>query len=467
MNRATPKLLEAVRHQSVEGRIVPSLERRRLRAYLFMVLIDAALFNISFALAGLVWEGQWAEERAMIAVQAMLPVFFTLALYNYTYGIEALRNWVYASRQALTALVISAGLINFLGFYTKSNEDFSRAVVTLGLLMTAVLLVASRRLIHLFIMRQWGGLVTNRLVIDDGGSGFLFDGAEHISAAEYNLDPASHDPFMLDRLGKLLRHQDQVVVSCPRERREDWAFLLKCSGVYGEIVSEPAHSLGAVGVHRYEALDRTTLVVSTGPLGLRARILKRLFDLVVAGTGLIVLSPLLIVVALLIKLEDGGPVLFIQRRLGRGNQFFDMCKFRSMRQDKLDHDGNRSASREDDRVTRIGAFIRRTSIDELPQILNVLKGDMAIVGPRPHALGSQANNKYFWDIDRQYWQRHCLKPGLTGLAQVRGHRGATEQEKDLTDRLQSDLEYIAGWSLRRDIAIVLRTVRVLTHSNAF
>lgn len=467
MNRATPKLLEAVRHQSVEGRIVPSLERRRLRAYLFMVLIDAALFNISFALAGLVWEGQWAEERAMIAVQAMLPVFFTLALYNYTYGIEALRNWVYASRQALTALVISAGLINFLGFYTKSNEDFSRAVVTLGLLMTAVLLVASRRLIHLFIMRQWGGLVTNRLVIDDGGSGFLFDGAEHISAAEYNLDPASHDPFMLDRLGKLLRHQDQVVVSCPRERREDWAFLLKCSGVYGEIVSEPAHSLGAVGVHRYEALDRTTLVVSTGPLGLRARILKRLFDLVVAGTGLIVLSPLLIVVALLIKLEDGGPVLFIQRRLGRGNQFFDMCKFRSMRQDKLDHDGNRSASREDDRVTRIGAFIRRTSIDELPQILNVLKGDMAIVGPRPHALGSQANNKYFWDIDRQYWQRHCLKPGLTGLAQVRGHRGATEQEKDLTDRLQSDLEYIAGWSLRRDIAIVLRTVRVLTQSNAF
>jgi len=467
MNRATPKLLEAVRHQSVEGRIVPSLERRRLRAYLFMVLIDAALFNISFALAGLVWEGQWAEERAMIAVQAMLPVFFTLALYNYTYGIEALRNWVYASRQALTALVISAGLINFLGFYTKSNEDFSRAVVTLGLVMTAVLLVASRRLIHLFIMRQWGGLVTNRLVIDDGGSGFLFDGAEHISAAEYNLDPASHDPFMLDRLGKLLRHQDQVVVSCPRERREDWAFLLKCSGVYGEIVSEPAHSLGAVGVHRYEALDRTTLVVSTGPLGLRARILKRLFDLVVAGTGLIVLSPLLIVVALLIKLEDGGPVLFIQRRLGRGNQFFDMCKFRSMRQDKLDHDGNRSASREDDRVTRIGAFIRRTSIDELPQILNVLKGDMAIVGPRPHALGSQANNKYFWDIDRQYWQRHCLKPGLTGLAQVRGHRGATEQEKDLTDRLQSDLEYIAGWSLRRDIAIVLRTVRVLTHSNAF
>lgn len=467
MNRATPKLLDAVRHQSVEGRIVPSLERRRLRAYILMLLLDGALFNVSFALASAVWEGQWAHPRAMIAAQAMLPFYFTLALYNDTYGIQALSNWLFAARKALTALVLSAGLINFLAFYTKSNDDFSRATVTIGLAMSAVMLVASRRVIHMFIVRTWGGRVTNRLVIDDGGSDFPFEEADHISAADYNLDPTSHDPFMLDRLGKLLRNQDQVVVSCPRERREDWAFLLKCAGVYGEIVSEPAHSLGAVGVHRYDALDRTTLVVSTGPLGLRARILKRLFDIVVAAAGLLVLSPLLIVVALLIKLEDRGPVLFVQRRLGRGNQFFDMFKFRSMRHDKLDHDGNRSAARDDDRVTRIGAFIRRTSIDELPQIINVLKGDMSIVGPRPHALGSRANNKYFWDIDRQYWQRHCLKPGLTGLAQVRGHRGATEHEKDLTDRLQSDLEYIAGWSLRRDIGIVVRTVRVLSHRNAF
>ena len=116
---------------------------------------------------------------------------------------------------------------------------------------------------------------------------------------------------------------------------------------------------------------------------------------------------------------------------------------------------------------RIGQFLRRSSLDELPQLWNVLKGDMSIVGPRPHAIGSQANNKYFWEVDRKYWQRHCLKPGLTGLAQVRGHRGATEAEKDLTDRLQSDLEYIDGWSLRRDIGIVLRTAMVLKHDNAY
>jgi len=403
----------------------------------------------------------------MITAQVMLPVFFTIALYNGAYGLKALDNWMFAARQGLIALAISAALVNFVGFYTKSNDEFSRGVTTLGLMLVAVLLVSMRRVVAIIIAARWGGRVSNRLVINDGGSSFAFEGADRISAADYNLDPSSHDPFMLDRLGKLLRNQDQVVVSCPRERRQDWAFLLKCAGVYGEIVSEPAHTLGAVGVHRYDVLDRTTLVVSTGPLGLRARILKRAFDVAVALGGLIALSPLLLVVAVLIKLEDRGPVLFIQRRLGRGNQFFDMFKFRSMREEKLDHDGDRSASREDDRVTRIGAFIRRTSIDELPQLLNVLKGDMSIVGPRPHAIGSRANNKYFWDIDRQYWQRHCLKPGLTGLAQVRGHRGATEVEKDLTDRLQSDLEYIAGWSLRRDMGIVVRTARVLTHKNAF
>ncbi len=467
MNRVTPKLLESVRHQAVENKVAPSLERRRLRAYALMLLADGALFNLGFALAALLWEGRWWEPRTMLAAQAMLPVFFTIALYNGSYGVKALGDWLFAARKAVIALLIAAALINFLGFYTKTNEDFSRASVTLGLLFSAILVVILRRVVEVLIQARWGGQVTNRLVIDDGGSSFLIDGAERISAAEYNLVPGSHDPFMLDRLGKLLRNQDQVVVSCPRERREDWAFLLKSAGVYGEIVSEPAHILGAVGVHRYDALDRTTLVVSTGPLGLRARMLKRAFDVAVAGSALLVLSPLLLAVAIAIKLEDRGPVLFVQRRLGRGNQFFDMFKFRSMREDKLDHAGDRSAARDDDRITRVGALIRRTSIDELPQIINVLKGDMSIVGPRPHALGSRANNKYFWDIDRKYWQRHCLKPGLTGLAQVRGHRGATNREKDLTDRLQSDLEYIAGWSIRRDVEIVLRTVMVLRHDNAY
>lgn len=467
MNLASAKPLGSAGLEADGIRLASSLERRRLRTYILMLLLDGILLNLSFSLAGAVWEGHWWEPRSMLAAQAMLPVFFTIAFYNASYGMRALADWRFGARQVLIALVISAGLINFLGFYTKSNEDFSRGAVTLGLFFTAILLVAARRVQALAIAWRWEGRIANRLVIDDGGDGFPDCRADRVSAAALNLDPASHDPFMLDRLGRLLRNQDKVIVSCPPERRDNWGFLLKSAGVYGEIVSPQAHKLGALSLHRYDDLDRTTLVVSTGPLNLRDRILKRAFDFVGALIGLIVLLPLFLVVAVLIKLEDGGPVLFIQRRMGRGNQFFAMFKFRSMREEKLDANGERSTARDDDRITRIGAFIRRTSIDELPQLLNVLKGDMSIVGPRPHAIGSRANNKYFWDIDRKYWQRHCLKPGLTGLAQVRGHRGATEKEQDLTDRLQSDLEYIAGWTLLRDLVIVLRTVMVLRHDNAY
>lgn len=467
MNKLTGPLLQAARPEGVETKIAPSLERRRLRAYVFMLLVDAALINLAFAFAALAYEGMWWEPRSMLAAQTLLPLYLTIALYNATYGARALDDWIFAARQALTALVLSAALVNFVAFYTKSNAEFSRVATTLGLLLSAVALVGFRRLIPMLIVRFWEGRTRNRLVINDGGPSFSLPRSTEISAAEFGLDPSSHDPYMLDRLGKLLRNQDRVVVSCARSHRHEWAFLLKSAGIYGEIVSEPANDIGALGVHRYEDQDRTTLVVATGPLGLRGRIAKRAFDVAAAGAGLVALSPLLLLVALLIKIEDGGPVLFVQRRLGRGNQFFDMLKFRSMRVERNDQNGDRSTARDDDRITRIGAFIRRTSIDELPQLINVLRGDMSMVGPRPHALGSRANEKLFWEVDGQYWQRHCLKPGLTGLAQVRGHRGATAHEKDLTDRLQSDLEYVAGWSIRRDLAIIFKTLKVLRHHNAF
>ncbi|MFN3990964.1 MAG: sugar transferase [Erythrobacter sp.] len=467
MNKLADNLLQSARTEAPELRIAPSLERRRLRSYILLLLGDAVLFHAGFALASLLYEGRWNDPEAMLVAKVMLPVFFTIAFYNGSYGVRALTDWVYAAKQAMTALIISAALLNFVAFYTKSNADFSRVATTLGMIFTALSIIAFRRAVVAAVKRFWNGRVTNRLVIYDGGPDFVLDKAQYISAEKYRLDPNSEDPFMLDRLGKLLRNQDKVVVSCPYERREQWAFLLKSSGVYGELVSETAHRLAPLGVNRYDDQGKTTLVVSNGPLGIRGRVVKRLFDLAVASVAVIVLSPLLLVVALLIKLEDGGPVLFVQRRMGRGNQFFDMFKFRSMRAEKLDPNGERSTARDDDRITRIGAFIRRTSIDELPQLFNVLRGEMSIVGPRPHALASKANNKLFWQVDKQYWRRHCLKPGLTGLAQVRGHRGATEHEKDLTDRLQADLEYIANWSLRRDIAIVIRTLAVLRHDNAY
>jgi lipopolysaccharide/colanic/teichoic acid biosynthesis glycosyltransferase len=181
----------------------------------------------------------------------------------------------------------------------------------------------------------------------------------------------------------------------------------------------------------------------------------------------LLLSPLLIAVAVAVKLQDRGPVFFVQRRMGRGNRFFNMYKFRSMTQALGDATGSVSASKDDKRITPVGRFIRKTSIDELPQLFNVLLGDMSLVGPRPHATGSLAGDKLFWEVDLRYWQRHSLKPGLSGLAQVRGFRGATDHESDLVNRLQADLEYLEGWTIMRDIQIILLTMRVLVHDRAF
>ncbi len=466
MNKPLSHLPDTAKSHA-EIRPAPSLERRRLRAYMAMLIVDLGLILLGFAVAGFAYTGRWWEARAMMQAQVLLPIFYTIAFYNAAYSTRALENWRFAVRQALVALVIGAALLNFIAFYLKTNTSFSRVTFTLGLAMCGVMMIASRKVLSMLLRRAWGGKVRNELVIDDGGPSFWLPGAHTISTAETGLAPERHDPFMRDRLGKAMRNQDKVVVSCPIEKREDWAFLLKSTGIQGEIISEPVHRLGALGVMRYPQQERTTLVVSTGPLGLRARVMKRGFDLAVASAALLCLAPLLALIALLVKLEDGGKVLFVQRRLGRGNTFFNMLKFRTMREESLDHEGASSTTREDARVTRIGRWLRSTSMDELPQLINVLRGEMSIVGPRPHALGSRANNKLFWEVDGRYWKRHALKPGLTGLAQVRGHRGNTEAEKDLTDRLQADLEYLNHWSLPRDMRIVLQTLRVLTHTNAY
>jgi lipopolysaccharide/colanic/teichoic acid biosynthesis glycosyltransferase len=138
-----------------------------------------------------------------------------------------------------------------------------------------------------------------------------------------------------------------------------------------------------------------------------------------------------------------------------------------MRHAQADVEAKALTLRNDVRLTRIGAFIRRTSLDELPQLFNVLLGDMSLVGPRPHAPAALAGEKFYWEVDQKYWHRHIAKPGITGLAQVRGFRGNTFEEADLQSRLDSDLEYVAHWSLARDVEILLATLRVLVHDKAF
>jgi lipopolysaccharide/colanic/teichoic acid biosynthesis glycosyltransferase len=167
----------------------------------------------------------------------------------------------------------------------------------------------------------------------------------------------------------------------------------------------------------------------------------------------------LIVVAIAIKATSPGPVLFHQYRYGYRNRFFKIYKFRTMRSDAGDAAGVKQTVKGDSRVTRVGKFLRKTSLDEIPQLFNVIKGDMSLVGPRPHVPGMLAANVPYEDLVPYYFQRHSARPGITGLAQVSGCRGSTVEPTRAISRIDYDLDYIEKWSIRMDIAILVRTVR--------
>ncbi len=206
-----------------------------------------------------------------------------------------------------------------------------------------------------------------------------------------------------------------------------------------------------------------------GGLGIPWRsVAKRGFDIAVSLFLLVVFASWLFpLVALWIRLDSPGPAFFRQRRIGLNGREFELWKFRRMRV----HDAPKGicpqATRQDARVTRVGAWLRRFSVDEFPQMFNVLKGEMSLVGPRPHAPGTCAGGRRFEDVVAYYQLRHRGLPGMTGLAQVRGWRGETDTEDKLVNRVQSDFEYICNWSLRLDLLILLRTVGALASADAY
>jgi putative colanic acid biosynthesis UDP-glucose lipid carrier transferase len=194
------------------------------------------------------------------------------------------------------------------------------------------------------------------------------------------------------------------------------------------------------------------------------RLVKRLSDLVLAGLILVLVSPLLLLVAIAVKLSSPGPVIFRQRRNGLDGEEIVVYKFRSMR--VMDNGVLvEQATKDDPRITPLGAFLRRTSLDELPQFINVLQGRMSIVGPRPHAV---AHNEQYRRLIRAYMVRHKVKPGITGWAQVHGLRGETETIDKMQARVEYDLEYLRNWTLGLDLQIIARTVMlVFSDRNAY
>ena len=206
------------------------------------------------------------------------------------------------------------------------------------------------------------------------------------------------------------------------------------------------------------------LTLSETPLTGTRLLLKALEDRVLASLILLLVAPLLLLIALAIKFDSPGPVFFRQARMGWSGKVFHIWKFRSMHVHQPEGGMVQQATRNDPRITRVGAFLRKTSLDELPQVFNVLKGDMSLVGPRPHAV--QHDAEYSQRINA-YFARHNIKPGITGLAQVRGLRGETREVELMQQRIEADIEYINNWSLWLDFTILLRTVGALTGKTAY
>ena len=206
------------------------------------------------------------------------------------------------------------------------------------------------------------------------------------------------------------------------------------------------------------------LTLSESPLIGNHRMFKAIEDHVIGLIALILLSPLMVVIAILIKFDSPGPVIFRQSRTGWNGREFYIWKFRSMKVHQPQSDDLKQATRDDDRITRIGGFIRKTSIDELPQLFNVLSGTMSMVGPRPHAI--QHNTDYDKRIN-SYMTRHRIKPGITGLAQINGYRGETDTLDKMKKRVEYDMQYINNWSFWFDIEILLKTVPALLKNEAY
>lgn len=437
----------------------------QFRAVAYLLCADGAAIFAGFLCAALLRHSIFTNTGWLVFALVLLPLYALIASNLDAYDTENMQDPFRAIRRSVQALSLAIGSVILVVFYLKSATAFPRLTIGIGSTLAALFLAVTRYVFVRHLTWIVGGNPFSSILLCDRGAPMPLGNFSMVMAAESYFDPEEHDPHMYDRLATLIASADRVVVACAPEHRMAWAKALRGANVQSEIVVPELGALAPLGLGPNR--DVPSIIVAAGPLDLTDRILKRLFDVVVAAMALLCLLPLLIVTAIAVRVNSAGPVLFKQVRIGRGNQMFRMFKFRSMYVQQLDGAGHRSASRDDDRITGVGRIIRKTSLDELPQLINVLKGDMSIVGPRPHALGSRAEDKLFWEVDQRYWDRHAAKPGLTGLAQVRGFRGATLVEADLRNRLQADLEYLENWSIWRDLKIIFLTVRVILHRNAF
>lgn len=432
---------------------------------LWSLFADIASIIAGFYGASFLYLGNEIGVHALNMVAVCVPLFFVFSLTNNAHNTRKIVHVWSGVAAATSSLIAAAGCLLLIVYLLRVGAEFSRGVFILGVVISIVCLVAVRYATRAAIEHRVRRGLYAILCIYDGVAIGGKSGVGAVEARAMGLHPDLSSAVAVNRLGMLAKGMDRVVVHCAPEAREAWASALKTLDTHSEIVVPEIDKLFPLGIS--ERSGHTSLVLNSGRLAWNQRLMKRTFDLVVTLVAAPLLIPIFIAVGLIIKVDSRGPVFFKQERIGLGNRPFMIWKFRTMHADQCDIHASRLTSRNDSRVTRFGNILRKTSIDELPQIINVLTGDMSLVGPRPHALAARAGSSLYWDIDTRYWQRHVVKPGLTGLAQVRGYRGATEIEADLSMRLQSDLEYVTTWSLRSDLRILFGTLAVMFHKNAY
>jgi Undecaprenyl-phosphate glucose phosphotransferase len=449
-------------------------------------LTDVALIVAIATLTGIAYHlvayGESGNIPSYIQVGLLAASIFTISnLFRREYRLPNFFSFKPHGRRTIQLWNVTLICLLMLGFLAQISVDYSRAWIVLFYVTTLIALIVERyAIVRITALARAAGLLSalRIFLIGTGANVGAFVNKYEPWTLGINivgcrfLTPVVATAPAAERRAILESDLAEAVASV-RKLEPDAIFVLvpwsatetidRCAETFCALPVE-IHLGPEQVLYKFEEATLSTLgpvaslQLTRRPLTRREIIQKRLFDLVLAAGALILATPLLVLVAILIKLDSPGPIFFVQRRYGFNQQPFRIIKFRSMR--TLD-DGAviRQARVDDPRLTRIGRWLRRWNIDEIPQLFNVLTGDMSLVGPRPHALSH--DREYEQRISR-YARRHNVKPGITGWAQIHGYRGETDTEEKMRKRVEYDLFYIDNWSLWLDLKIMVRTV--LSHA---
>tara|TARA_R110000868_G_scaffold29049_2_gene108018 strand:- start:2819 stop:4318 length:1500 start_codon:yes stop_codon:yes gene_type:complete len=446
----------------------------------FIGITAAALISQSLYISG--YLGSTQEIDGYLTV-GLLGAFVAVAAIRSqdVYRVESLAVARGQGQRLLFGLGVSLVFLVAVGYMLKVSADFSRGWVTVWFSLNAVMLVA----IHFVasrILRRWKsfGLFARKVVVYGSGEiarkllervGGNVTETRVIGVYDDLAVDAMPSVVLSGGLSDLIRigqaiHIDEVIIALPMADKSNILNIVaQLSVLPTNIQICPdlvAFQIRPIGIVSFDGVP--LLEIARAPMDNWAPIIKTVEDRVLAFVALVMISPVMLAIALAVKLDGKGPVFFRQRRHGFNHQVISVLKFRSM---VVTEDGKHvpQATRNDPRITKVGRILRRTSLDELPQLFNVLKGEMSLVGPRPHAI---AHNEHYSAILETYASRHKVKPGITGWAQINGYRGETDTPEKMRKRVECDLYYIENWSLWFDIRILALTLIVgLFGKNAF